>query len=109
MPGFLLHVGATVMCPHAAPATAVSSNTRVFVSGQPVATMADLFTVTGCAFAPGGPSPCLTVRWLVPATRVLVNGQPALLQDSTGLCLNPAQAPQGPPVVAITQVRVRGM
>lgn len=107
MPGTLFHVGATAFCPHAAPVTTISSNARVLVSGMPVATLAHQYLVAGCPFTTGaGPSPCLTVRWLTPATRVLVNGQPPILNASTGLCLNPAQAPQGPPVVAGTQTRV---
>jgi hypothetical protein len=48
------------------------------------------------------------VQWLVPATRVFVNGQPAILQTSAGLCLSAEQIPQGPPVVAVTQPRVIG-
>ena len=106
MPGTLLHVGATVLCPHAAPVSVVSSNARVLVSGMPVATLADQFLVAGCPFTPSSPSPCLRVQWLTPALRVLVNGQPPILNTSTGLSLNPAQAPQGPPVVAGTQPRV---
>ncbi len=109
MPGPLFHVGNTTLCPHGAPVTTLSSNARVLVNGLPVATMADQFLVTGCPFFIGPkPSPCLRVQWLVPAARVLVNGLPAILQLSTGLCLSPEQAPQGPPVVAVNQPRVIG-
>ena len=99
------------MCPHGIPVTIVSSNTRVLVSGTPVATMADQYLIAGCPFQLPGPkpSPCLKVQWLTPATRVLINGQPAILNTSPGLCLSPEQAPQGPPVVTTTQVRVTGM
>jgi hypothetical protein len=45
----------------------------------------------------------------VPATRILINGQPAILQASTGLCQSVEQIPQGPPTVIATQVRVGGM
>jgi hypothetical protein len=107
MPGTLFHVGAVAMCPHGGPVNTISSNARVLVSGMPVATLADQFLVAGCAFnVSGGPSPCLRVQWLTPAVRVLVNGVPPILNTSTGLCLNPAQAPQGPPVVVTTQPRV---
>ena len=41
-----------------------------------------------------------------PGTRVLVGGQPALLQTSTGLCLSAEQIPQGPPTVTVNQSRV---
>lgn len=107
MPGFLFHVGAIAMCPHAAPIQTISSNARVLVNGLPVATLADQYLVTVCPLNVSGvPSPCLRVQWLTPAVRVLVNGIPPILNASVGLCLNPAQVPQGPPVVVTTQPRV---
>ena len=109
MPGPLYHVGATAICPHGGMVTTVSSNVRVLVSGMPVATLADTSLVAGCVFVvAGAPHPCVRVQWLTPAARVLVNGQPALLQTSTGLCLAPDQAPQGPPTIVATQPRVVG-
>ncbi|NTU86026.1 MAG: hypothetical protein HGA45_42985 [Chloroflexales bacterium] len=54
---------------------------------------------TGCA---------VSVRWLQPATRVFVNGQPALLSTSSGLCQSAAQAPQGAPIIIGAQSRVSG-
>ena len=109
MPGFLYHVGVVAMCPHAGQVTAISSNTRVLVSGQPVATAADNYLIAGCAFnVSSAPHPCVTVRWLAPAARVKVNGQPAILQTSPGMTLAADQAPQGSPVVVSGQVRVRG-
>jgi hypothetical protein len=72
--------------------------------------MSDQYLIAGCAFAtPAGPHPCIKVQWLVPATRVTAGGQPVILQSSSGLCLAPDQAPQGPPTVTVTQVRVSGM
>ena len=47
-----------------------------------------------------------TVRYCL---RVLVNGQPAVLNTSTGLCFSAEQIPQGPPMVVVTQPRVTGM
>ncbi len=113
MPGTLYHVGAQATCPHAGQATTVSSNTRVLVSGQPVATFTDTTTVAACPFqvpVPGGtkPQPCVTVKWLVPAVRVFVNGQPVLLQTSSGICQSAEQIPQGPPTIVATQPRVIG-
>lgn len=110
MPGMLVHVGATIMCTHGGSVTVVSSNTRVMVSNQPVATMSDQFMVAGCAFTlPGGkPQPCVQVKFLVPATRVMVNNQPAILSTSSGLCQSAEQIPQGPPTIAVTQMRVKG-
>jgi len=50
MPGFLVHVGAAIICPHGGQAQIISSNTRVLVGGMPVATMTDVTLVAGCAF-----------------------------------------------------------
>jgi uncharacterized Zn-binding protein involved in type VI secretion len=110
MPGPLFHVGNTTLCPHGGQAQTISSNSRVLVNGMPVATISDTTLVAGCPFTvpTGKPQPCVKVQWLVPATRVVVNGQPALLQTSTGLCLSPEQIPQGPPMVTVNQTRVIG-
>ncbi len=108
MPGPIYHVGATAICPHGGQVQTISSNSRVLVNGMPVATMADSSVVAGCAFQLPGPtpSPCVKVQWLVPATRVTVNGQPVLLQTSQNLCLAATQAPQGPASVLVNQTRV---
>jgi hypothetical protein len=110
MPGSLLHVGAAAICPHAGQISIVSTNTRVLVASQPVATASDTYLVAGCPFtlpAPK-PQPCMSVRWLVPALRVRVNGQPAVLQTSAGVCQSAEQIPQGPPSVVAVQPRVQG-
>jgi len=111
MPGPMLHVGAIVQCTHGASAQAAPGSSRVLVSSQPAATLADTFTVSGCSFQiPVGagtkPSPCLTIRWTVPAVRVKVNGTPALTSMSAGLGLSPEQAPQGPAIPGTVQTRV---
>ncbi len=113
MPGFLYHVGATAMCPHGASVTAATTNARVLVSGQPVVTLPDIGAVAGCPFTvPVGaatkPQPCVTARFTAPAARILVNGQPAILQTSTGICQSAEQIPQGSPTVTVTQTRVLG-
>lgn len=111
MPGLLFHFGASAICPHGGQVSTISTNTRVMVSGQPVATFGDTYLIAGCAFTvpPGKPQPCIKVQWLVPATRVLVNGQPVILQTSAGICQSPEQIPQGPPVIVATQTRVSGI
>jgi hypothetical protein len=110
MPGFLFHVGASASCPHAGQVSTVSTNARVLVSGQPVATLGDTYPVVGCVFTVPGPKPqpCVKAQWRVPAARVLVSGQPAILQTSTGICQSAEQIPQGPPTVIATQMRVAG-
>lgn len=105
MPGFLLHVGATVLCAHAGQAQATSPNPRVKVGGQPVVTQAAPYTVAGCPFnVSGAPSPCVTASWVTAALRVKAGGLPVLLQDSQAVC-----APNGTPLnIVMTQVRVKG-
>jgi hypothetical protein len=103
----LVQVGATIQCPHSGQATIMSSNVRVKASGSAVALQNDQTTVAGCSFMIGSvPSPCLMVQWLVPAVRVKVSGSPVLLKSSSGLCQG--SAPQGPPSIQTTQVRVKG-
>ena len=113
MPGFLLTVASGVQCTHLAPATAHTTNTRVVTNAGPVITVADLHTVTGCPFTVPGPKPqpCVTIRW-APATRVFVNGQPAVVQvtgPGQGVCQSAEQAPQGAPLITAVQPRVAGV
>jgi hypothetical protein len=110
----LYHTGAQGQCPHGTgQVSTMSSNTRVRVSGQPVATLSATSTIVGCLFQiPLGvgtkPQPCLRVQWLVPALRVRVMSQPVLLKTSSGLCLSAEQIPQGSPAITVTQFRVKG-
>ncbi len=106
MPGYLLHVGAQVMCAHAGQAQPTAPNPRVLVSGQPVVTQSCTYTVAGCPFTvpPGSPMPCVTGQWLTAAVRVRAGGVPVVLQDSQAVC-----APNGTPLnIVVTQTRVRG-
>lgn len=48
MPGYLVHLGATVLCEHAGQAVPVVTNPRVTVGGQPIATFSSTYTVAGC-------------------------------------------------------------
>jgi len=107
MPGFLLHVGATVLCSHAGQAQATAPQPRVMVSGQPVVTLASPYVVAGCALPPppAANGPCLTAQFVVGATRVLEVGVPVLLMDSLAICV-----PTGTPLmITAAQLRVSGM
>ncbi len=106
----LIQVGATLLCTHAGTVSIVTSNTRVKASGQFLARVNDQFLIAGCPFNTGGsPMPCLTGKFMSTAMRVKVDGQPLLLQTSTGVGLNAANAPQGPLNIAATQPRVKGL
>ena len=103
MPGFLIHVGTTVLCAHGGQAQPTVPNTRLVVNGAPTVTMAAPHTVAGCPMVTGAtPTPCVTAQWMVGATRVFSNGQPVLLVDSQAVCV-----PNGTPVTAVvSQTRV---
>lgn len=110
MPSDLVHAGVSATCPHAGRVLMLSGANRVLVNGMPVASAGDRFPIVGCSFTTGGsPQPCVNVHWVAPASRILINGQPAILQSSTGLCLNAEHVSQGPALVAATQRRVSGL
>jgi hypothetical protein len=107
MPGFLLHVGATVLCSHAGQAQPTAPNPRVLVNGMPTVTLPAPYVVAGCALPPppAANGPCVTAQFVTAATRVFSNGQPLLLLDSQAIC-----APTGTPLlIAVTQTRVTGI
>src|SRR5919109_2517965 len=95
MPGFLLHVGATVLCAHAGQAKPTTPNQRVTVGGQPTVTMPTPYAITGCTLPPPptGNGPCATAQFISAATRITSNGLPLLLLDSQAMC-----APTGTPL-----------
>jgi hypothetical protein len=104
MPGFLLHVGAQVLCSHAGQATPTAPNPRVTVSGQPTVLMTTPFVIAGCTLPPppAANGPCVTAQWTSGSTRVTSNGQPLLVQSSQAIC-----APTGTPLLIVaTQPRV---
>ena len=106
MPGFLVHVGATVTCSHGGQAQPTVPNPRVTVMGQPTVLQTSPYVVAGCAFPPppAANGPCVTAQFMTGTVRVTSMGQPLLVTSSTGIC-----APTGTPtIIAVTQTRVVG-
>jgi hypothetical protein len=105
MPAPLVHLGATVICAHGGQAFPVMPNTRVLVSGQPIAVMTSPYAVAGCPFnVSGAPVPCVTGQWVRAALRVFATGAPVVLMDSQAIC-----APNGTPLFIVSaQTRVLG-
>jgi hypothetical protein len=104
MPGFLVHLGATVTCAHGGQAQPTAPNPRVTVMGQPTVTVAAPYVVAGCAFPPppSGNGPCVTAQWLTGTIRVTSAGQPLVVLGSQAIC-----APTGTPLLILaTQTRV---
>ena len=103
MPGFLLHVGATVMCAHGGQAQPTVPNPRVTFMGQPTVLQTTPYTVAACTFPPpnAGNGPCVTAQWTTGSGRVTSLGQPLLLLSSVAVC-----TPTGTPLtVTVTQTR----
>lgn len=86
MPASILHLGATVTCVHAGPATPMTPNPRVLVSGQPITTMSTMYAITGCGLSGTSSPPCVTAQWVVGAVRVTASGAPVLIQSGTAVC-----------------------
>ena len=106
MPGFLLHEGAQVKCSHLGQAQPMVVSQRVKVGGQGVVRLSDMYTVSGCtnpSITPGAPA-CVTAQWLMGATRVMVEGQAAILFDSQSICAPPPT----PLLILSTQTKVMG-
>ncbi len=102
MPAPVLHLGATVLCSHAGPATPLSPFPRVLVSGQPVCTLTTPYAITGCALTGTPTAPCVTAQWIVGATRVLAGGAPLLTWSGVSTCI-----PTGTPLLPVaSQMRV---
>jgi hypothetical protein len=107
MPGFLLHVGATVLCSHGGQAQPTVPNPRVTVMGMPTVTLSAPYVVAGCAFPPptAGNGPCVTAQFVTGTVRVTSLGQPLLCMSSQAICV-----PTGTPLIpSIAQTRVTGI
>jgi len=107
MPGFLLHVGATVMCMHAGQAEPTVPDFRVKLSGMMAAWQTIPWAIVGCTLPPppAGNGPDVTATWITAAVRVKSMGIPLLLFDSQSIC-----AASGTPLrVVLTQMRVKGI
>jgi len=105
----ILTTASTVMCPHGGTAQLVTSNTDAVIDGAPALLQTDIHPIVGCTFTPVAYSPCVSIRWVSGATQTAVRQVPVLLQNSVGLCLNAAQAPQGTALVVQVQQRAKGL
>lgn len=105
MPGYLVHLGATVMCSHAGQANPVTPNPKVRVGSQPTVLLSTQYMIAGCAMPPppAGNGPCVTGQWLTGTMRVTSNKQPLVIQGGSSIC-----APTGTPMMVVaTQLRVK--
>jgi hypothetical protein len=107
MPGQVLTTATVASCPHGGQATFAASQSAVTIDGSSALMATDTTTIAGCPFMIGNtPSPCTTVQWQRPATRVNAGGSAVLLDTSTGLCMSAASAPQGNLQISTVQSKV---
>ncbi len=105
----ILTTTSTVMCPHGGQAQLMTTNTEAKVDGAAMLLQTDVHPIAGCTFTPVAYSPCVSIRWATGATQTQIRGVPVLLQNSVGLCLNAAQAPQGTALVVQVQTKATGV
>ncbi len=104
MPGPLLTVASTILCPHGGTVTLTTSNSVVRADGAFVLLESDVHPVVGCPFTIGTkPSPCVRVEWQAGAAKSTIRAAKPLVQSSVGLCYSPESAPQGVAIIASTQ------
>ncbi|MEM9293219.1 MAG: hypothetical protein AAGD01_16170 [Acidobacteriota bacterium] len=113
MPGPLVQVGANIRCPHGGTVMILPTNPRVRATA-PVGMLNHQSPVAGCPFqipTPGGPKPqpCVRVQWTLGTLRVKANGIPVINRSAIGMCFSIEGIPQGPPIIATTQMRAKGM
>ncbi len=85
MAGFLLHVGAVVMCAHGGQAQPTVPNPRVMVMGMPTLTIAGPWVVAGCPLVSIPSPPCITGQWSLGTLRVTSLGQPLTVQSGVAI------------------------
>jgi hypothetical protein len=103
MSGHSINTAATLQCPHGGSVSISSSNQSAKADSASIATQADTYTVSGCAFMKGTvPSPCMLVVWIVADSKVTAGNIPSLSKSATGLCMS-ATGPQGSVMVSNTQ------
>lgn len=105
----IVTMASLAQCPHAIPATLLSSASKVLVMGAPPLVLGDKGTVAGCPFQlPAGPtpSPCVTLMLTGASSKVLVEGKPVLKMNPSDLGVAATQAPQGPVIWANVQAKV---
>jgi uncharacterized Zn-binding protein involved in type VI secretion len=95
-------------CPHGVPGQVSATAPKVTIEGSTVAVLGDMATVSGCPFTlPNGkPQPCVTARFMGPATRVMAGGLPVILQFSGDMFQSAEQVPNGPVTWTLPQLKV---
>ncbi len=107
MGDLLLSTDSVLMCPHGGLVTHVPTTSTTYrVAGRPPMLLGDVYTIAGCPFTTLN-EPCIMVQWATASTRLIVKGRPILTNTSVGICQSPSGVPNGPVVIASTQLGLR--
>ncbi len=110
MPGHVLNMNSSIMCPHGGQVICITTNTKVFADGSQALLESDIHPVAGCPFTIGLKySPCVRVEWEAGTGKVKIDNTPVLVRSSIGKCINAEGAIQGVAVIAATQMKVSGI
>lgn len=84
--GFILDRTSFITCPHVSGiATPDQTDVRVTVGGQPLMTVARMYTIGGCPRN----TPCSKAIWTKGAEHVTASGLPVAIHDGDSMCVPP--------------------
>jgi uncharacterized Zn-binding protein involved in type VI secretion len=108
MPLPILTALAQAQCPHGGKTTFAATSSKVLIDNGPVFVQGDCAPIAGCAFTvpSGKPQPCVQGLLVMAATKVMVEGKPAMLQGPADIGQSGEQIPQGPIAYASVQTKV---
>ena len=96
----------SVNCPHAASGSAISTSSKVTISGGKPMLSGDSTTVAGCPFTvpSGKPQPCTTIDTPVTAIKVKIESKDVITKAGAEMGVSSEQAKQGPATIVPQQV-----
>lgn len=103
----LLNSASMIECAHKGQVKHVLTVKAVLIDGQPAVVQLAPSPVSGCTLPPppAGIGPCVIAAWSSGATKVTIQGFPALLKSSAATCV-----PTGAPVqIGQVQSKVEGI
>jgi uncharacterized Zn-binding protein involved in type VI secretion len=104
----ILNALASANCPHGSKASFLATSTKVMIEMGPVFITGDQCMIVPCAFTvpTSKPQPCVKGVVVTPASKVLVEGKPVIVQGPADMAQSAEQIPAGPLVYGSVQMKV---
>jgi hypothetical protein len=95
MPGPVLTMQASILCPHGGQVTPTGASNALLIDGAPVLTIATSGVVVGCPAVgqQNEPMPCTTVQFM-PDADLIVGGELVLTMSVNSVCMPHGQPAQ---------------